>query len=219
MKASAATAILLLATRAGAFPSFLRSHRALVNQQCLDETDSYIEDSLMVAAYGAVEEEIEDEAACSDSVLGKSSCQVDFSTFDSSEEFLQVCGALGGKAVKIDASINCNYGTAQIARSDSGKNGFIFLYNNLFDCVSLQCGDTGVTDKIDGAIADTANDVAKITGATCTYTLDDFVSSGGDEGTSGGDGLTDIFEKDSSSAQCRSLMTAAIGVPLLALAV
>ena len=84
MKASAAAAILLAtATRAGAFPSFLRSHRALINQQCLDETDSYIEDSLMVAAYGAVEEEIEDEAACSDTVLGKTSCQVDFSTFDS----------------------------------------------------------------------------------------------------------------------------------------
>jgi len=163
--------------------------------------------------------EMEDVATCSDTVLDKSSCQVDFSTFDSSEEFLQVCGALGGKAVKIDASINCNYGTTQIPRSDIGKKGFIFLYNNLFDCVSLQCGDTNVKDKIDSAIDDITNDVAKITGATCTYTVDDFVSSAVGKGTSDGDGLTDIFEKDSSSAQCRSLMTAAIGVPLLALAV
>ena len=227
MKASVATAILLAtATGAGAFPSFLRSHRALISQQCLDETNTYTEDSLMTAAYIAVEEEIEDVATCSDTVLGKSSCQVDFTTFDSSDEFVQVCGALGGKAVKLDASINCNYDAAQIARSDSGKNGFIFLYNNLFDCVSLQCEDVSVEDKISGAISDVANDVAKITGATCTYTVDGFASAVLDEEKSEGAGLTDVFEEDSpsaqddsSSAQCRSLMTAAIGVPLLALAV
>ena len=217
MKATVATAILLAtATGAGAFPSFLRSHRALINQQCLDETNTFVEDSSMASAYSAVEEEIADVATCADTVLGKSSCQVDFTTFDSSEEFVQVCGALGGKAIKLDASINCNYDATQIARSDSGKNGFVFLYNNLLDCVSLQCEDASVEDKIGGAINDVTNDVAKITGATCTYNVDGFASSAVGDGA----GLTDIFKDDSSSAaQCRSLMTAAIGAPLLALVV
>jgi len=223
MKLFSAAILLATATRASSFPSFLRSHRALMNQQCLDETDVYVEDSLMAAAYEAVEGEIEDMATCSDAVLDKSSCQVDFATFDSSEEFVQACQALGGKTVKLDASINCSYATTQIARSEGAMStlkGFNFMYNNLFDCVSLQCEDASVKDKIDGAIDSTAKDVAKSTGATCTYTVDGFASSAVGEGTSdGAGGVTDIFVKDSSSSQCRSLMTAAIGVPLLALAI
>jgi|SaaInl74LU_5_DNA_1037368.scaffolds.fasta_scaffold01909_8 hypothetical protein len=223
MKFFSAAILLATATRASSFPSFLRSHRALMNQQCLDETDVYVEDSLMAAAYEAVEGEIEDMATCSDAVLDKSSCQVDFATFDSSEEFVQACQALGGKTVKLDASINCSYATTQIARSEGAMStlkGFNFMYNNLLDCVSLQCEDASVKDKIDGAIDSTAKDVAKSTGATCAYTVDGFASSAVGEGTSGGaGGVTDIFVKDSSSSQCRSLMTAAIGVPLLALAI
>lgn len=223
MKLFSAAILIATATRASSFPSFLRSHRALMNQQCLDETDVYVEDSLMAAAYEAVEGEIEDMATCSDAVLDKSSCQVDFATFDSSEEFVQACQALGGKTVKLDASINCSYATTQIARSEGAMStlkGFNFMYNNLLDCVSLQCEDASVKDKIDGAIDSTAKDVAKSTGATCTYTVDGFASSAVGEGTSdGAGGVTDIFVKDSSSSQCRSLMTAAIGVPLLALAI
>ncbi len=68
-------------------------------------------------------------------------------------------------------------------------------------------------------IMDTAaSDVSKRTGATCSYTVDGFASSAA---ASKGTPVTDILvEKDTtSSAQCRSLMAAAIGAPLLALAV
>jgi hypothetical protein len=245
MKILAASAILLAST-ASAFPSFLRSHRALMNQQCLDETDGFVEDSLMAAAYVALEGEIEDMAACSGAVLDNASCQVDFATFENSEEFMQVCESLGGKTVKLDASVDCSYATTQIARADGVMvtlKGFNFKYTNLMDCVSSQCEDTSVKDKIVGVIDNAATDVAKTTGATCTYTVGSLtstdggevtsvegtvtgtvtgggdVTSSGGEGSSSGTGGSEIFVKDSSSAQCRSLMTAAIGVPLLALAV
>ena len=212
MKLFKASAILLIAP-ASAFPAFLRSHRALLSEQCVDETDGYVEDSLMVAAYDAVEDEIDSSATCSDIVLDKSSCQVDFASFDSAEEFVEVCSSLGGKTIKLDATINCNYATTQIARSDTFK-GFNFEYNNLMDCVSMQCEDESVKGKIGDAIDSAASDVAKVTGATCTYTVGDFAFY-----AAGDDGLTDIFVEDVSSAQCHSLMTAAIGLPLLALAV
>lgn len=227
MKYSAAS--LLLATAASAFPSFIRSQRALMNLQCLDETDAYVDDSMMAAAYVALEGEIEDMAACSGAV-----CQVDFASFDSSEDFVQVCQELGGKTVKLDASVDCSYATTQIARADGAMvtlKGFNFKYTNLMDCVSLQCEDTSVLDKIDGVIDNTSKAVAKATGATCTYTVDSFsfsvggqVTNSGGEGqvtNSGGEGTssgTDIVT-DTSSAQCHSLLTAAIGLPILALAV
>jgi hypothetical protein len=217
-----------------------------MNQQCLDETDGFVEDSLMAAAYVALEGEIEDMAACSGAVLDNASCQVDFATFENSEEFMQVCESLGGKTVKLDASVDCSYATTQIARADGVMvtlKGFNFKYTNLMDCVSSQCEDTSVKDKIVGVIDNAATDVAKTTGATCTYTVGSLtstdggevtsvegtvtgtvtgggdVTSSGGEGSSSGTGGSEIFVKDSSSAQCRSLMTAAIGVPLLALAV
>lgn len=228
-------AILLAAatsTRAGAFPSFLRSHRSLVTEQCLAETGAYSEAATMATAYGAVESEIEDMAACS-AVIDKASCEVDFATFDSAEEFVQSCAALGGKTIKLDANINCSYDAPQIGRMEgSPTSGFTFTYHNLLDCVSPQCEDSSVQDKVKGAIETATNDVAKRTRATCTYTVDGFASSAASEGTpvtdilveddssSTSDGAgSEPVEKDTSSAQCRSLMAAAIGAPLLALAV
>lgn len=223
------TILLAAATSAGAFPSFLRSHRSLVTDQCLAETGAYSEDSMMALAYGAVEGEIEDMATCS-AVIDKASCEVDFATFDSSEEFVQTCAALGGKTVKLDANINCSYDAPQTGRMEgSPTNGFTFTYNNLLDCVSLQCEDSNVQDQVKGTIETAANDVAKRTGATCTYTVDDFASSAAaSEGTPVTDILVDdssstfdeaVYEDTTSSAQCRSLMAAVIGAPLLALAV
>lgn len=220
-------------TRAGAFPSFLRSHRSLVTEQCLAETGAYSEAATMATAYGAVEGEIEDMAACS-AVIDKATCDVDFATFDSAEEFVQSCAALGGKTIKLDANINCSYDAPQIGRMEgSPTSGFTFTYHNLLDCVSPQCEDSSVQDKVKGAIETATNDVAKRTGATCTYTVGNFASSAAasegtpvtdillDDSSSTSDGAgSGTVEKDTtSSAQCRSLMAAAIGAPLLALAV
>lgn len=242
MKFIAAPA-LLLATTASAFPSFsfLRNHRALVSQQCMDETDTVVQDSMMMAAVDAIKDEIGDKAGCSDVLADQSSCQVDFGTFDSTEEFMQVCEVMGGKAVSLDLSMDCKYATAQIGRAEGGAvatlKGFNFKYSNLMDCVSFTCDDESVVDKIGGVIANTATNVSKTTGATCTHSISNFSSTSADgtvtkvpiiietvEGgvttESDGEVSPENFVMDStSSAQCRSLMTAVIGAaPIMAFA-
>ncbi|KAL3780901.1 hypothetical protein ACHAW5_010736 [Stephanodiscus triporus] len=227
----AATAALLTAVHANAgghyFPAFFRGshqrHRALASQQCLEETDSLLVDDLVAAAFDAVNEEIQDKAGCSELELNKDTCSVDFETFDAAEQFMQACADMGGKAITVDAVIDCGYSTAQISRQELTVNGFTFNYNNMMDCVSMECDDESVKEKIDTEIAKIATTLESSILATCSYTMDvSSTSSTSGEETStpnaGQEGGSEEVAIASSAAQCRSLMTAVIGVPLLNMA-
>lgn len=263
MKASIAAAVLSLAAQAngGYYPSFFRgslhSRRALQDdywankksQQCLDETDGFFEDSRMSAAFDAVDDEIDDRASCSGLELGKSTCEVDFDTFDSSGLFAMACEGMGGKYIEVNAVIDCGHAFAQpsarnqdifdvssalqaannggdsVAVETNGGassdqiavDGFLFKYMGLMDCVSLECDDGSVQDKIGGAVAKAASTLSSALDATCSHAIEGFSSS-----TSIQEQQDAPVEEEGntgpSSAQCRSLMTAAVGVPIVSMA-
>jgi hypothetical protein len=227
----AAAAVLLTAVHVNAggynFPAFFRGshrdHRALASQQCLDETDGFFVDDTVVAAFDAMNEEIQDKAGCSGVELNKDTCTVDFESFDTHEQFEEACAAIGGKTIMVDAVIDCGYTASQISRQELTVNGFTFNYNNMMDCVSIECDDEGIEEKIDAEISKVATTLESSMAATCSYTMEVSTNSAhSDEEplTTGEDGSTGTAETDevpapSSSAQCRSLMSAVIGVPLL----
>jgi hypothetical protein len=241
----AATAALLPAAHVNAggynFPAFFRGsnrrHRALASQQCLDETDSFFVDDSVAVAFDAVNDEIQDKAGCSGVELNKDTCTVDFETFDTAEQFMQACADIGGKAITVDAVIDCGYSMDQISRQELTVNGFTFNYNNMMDCVSMECDDEGLMEKIDTEIAKVMTTLESSMVAACSYTMD--VTSAGEvtsdatdapttgevtadaeAPTTGTDGSTGTAEVPavSSAAQCRSLMAAVIGVPLVNMA-
>ena len=244
----AATAALLPAAHVNAggynFPAFFRGsnrrHRALASQQCLDETDTFFVDDSVAIAFDAVNDEIQDKAGCSGVELNKDTCTVDFETFDTAEQFMQACADIGGKAITVDAVIDCGYSVDQISRQELTVNGFTFNYNNMMDCVSMECDDEGLEEKIDAEIAKVKTTLESSMVAACSYTVDVTSASAasGETGevtdvpttgevtadaeapTTGTDGSTGTSEvpSASSAAQCRSLMAAVIGVPLVNMA-
>ena len=252
----AAAAALLPAVHVNAggynFPAFFRGsnrrHRALASQQCLDETDSFFVDDSVAVAFDAVNDEIQDKAGCSGVELNKDTCTVDFETFDTAEQFMQACADIGGKAITVDAVIDCGYSVDQISRQELTVNGFTFNYNNMMDCVSMECDDEGLMEKIDAEIAKVKTTLESSMVATCSHTMDvssasatsdeeaptteEVTSDATDAPTTGEvtadvdapttatDGSTGSAEVlgESSAAQCRSLMAAVIGVPLVNMA-
>ncbi|KAL3823551.1 hypothetical protein ACHAXA_002892 [Cyclostephanos tholiformis] len=233
--ASIAVAAVLITTvhvNAGGynFPAFFRGanrvQRALASQQCLDETDGLFVDDSVAAAFDAMNEEIQDRAGCSGVELDKDTCTVDFETFDTHEQFEKACADMGGKTITVDAVIDCGYSASQISRQELTVNGFTFSYNNMMDCVSMECDDEGIKEKIDAEISKVATTLESSMVTTCSYTMDvSSTSSTSDEEslTTGEDGSTGTAETEevpapSSSAQCRSLLSAVIGVPLLNMA-
>jgi len=281
MKAnSAAAAVLLLADQANGgyyFPSFFgfNRHRSLASEQCLEETSDFFDDSLLSATFDAVEVEIEDKAVCPGSELGTSNCEVDFGTFNTLAGFTKTCEDMGGKTVRVNVEIECGLAVAELFKTRDGLdvNGFSFKYNNLVDCVSMECDDARVKDKIDASISKAASTLESSLDASCTYSMEGFVSpvvsdisetvapetpkvemdvgdalgavNGAGETNGAGDVTPDevpegdgsgevpddetpgdgsMVVKDpkegssSASAQCRILMTAALGVPLLNMA-
>ena len=226
---TAATAALVTAVHANAggyfIPAFFRGshqrHRALASQQCLEETDSFFVDESVAAAFDAVNEEIQDKASCSGVEVNKDTCSVDFDSFATAEQFMQTCVDMGGKAITVDAVIDCGYSAAQISRQELTVNGFTFNYNNMMDCVSIECDDEDVKEKIGTEIAKVATTLESATVATCSYTMDvSSTSSTSEEETSttGEEVGSEEVAVASSAAQCRSVMTAVIGVPLMNMA-
>jgi len=241
--------------------------RSLTSEQCLEETTDYFSDgSLMVAAFDAVNGEIADKASCSgvSPTVGRSTCTVDFDTFETTEQFVKACQYVyGGKAVEVNAEIECGYqpDITEIEKSLSQK-GFTFKYDNLLDCVSLECDDESIKEKIEGEVAKAASKLESSLDVTCTYSTEGFYSfsslfsdAGDGEDTKDdadlsvvidetpptwditlpGDGASaddadaapttdeetedvEEEEKSTSSGQCRTLMTAVVGLPLLNMA-
>lgn len=293
MNVISAAAVLLSAqvVQGGVFelPFFFRGsstnamNRALASEMCIDQTnDIFTEDSIMVFAYESVDDEIDEKASCEGTDGINPTCAVDFETFASAEQFNKACQYVtGGKVVGINAKIDCTYELSpQLSKSLTLKDGFSFKYDHLMDCVSLECDDEGIKEKIDDEFAKVASKLEKTFGVSCSYTTEGFVAGGSDaadymeasvpaqtnEGedpisdadkdqieeqetvveditmtvdtdnalqdvpdSGEGEGVVPGVEKDEvdvpaniakevNSAECRSLMTAAI-VPLLALVV